>query len=525
MRIDAFERAHERPLLTAVRGDGSVLAYRAFLCPPARRRVQWCDVTPQSASRASSSTSRAGSSRGENLTQTRLTRFENIGDRGGYSRCLRGRGAERGGGAPEPRPWRYPMRGERANRAVSLSCFHNLNCRDDGSSSGPPRARICQIPGKMHYEAAWPVRKLALKCTPHHVRYLPDFKLYALSTSTTTKWPEPKIDEEDAHFVSLVNTRRAKARARGGLKNNSRFDFYNPERWRARGSTRSIPGSTSRRSRACSCGTRAPARCSRCSLRALAFPGGEDTPCRGAHAAVRRGVAHAVERARGTRSRRRGAARVGGQAGVRARGEDGVHGTLRAGGAPRHRRREQAHRALVGRRVSDARRVFRHAPAHVATIGVVKNFILLGDLQKGRFPALEGHRTRKHLTLLAKDFEHMDVGDGVSGGREPRSRCSPPIPPGTSSLSYDAKSTESWKGQKLLTKASFHVGSPVNRLVRYKLSAPARPSRRRSRAPRTKNESPTGTPRSTARWTGRSAASSRRQTRRRTRSCASYSCV
>jgi cleavage and polyadenylation specificity factor subunit 1 len=42
------------------------------------------------------------------------------------------------------------------------------------------------------------------------------------------------------------------------------------------------------------------------------------------------------------------------------------------------------------------------------------------------------------------------------------------------SFSYDPKSTESWKGQKLLTKASFHVGSPVNRMVRYKLRAPVR---------------------------------------------------
>ena len=39
--------------------------------------------------------------------------------------------------------------------------------------------------------------------------------------------------------------------------------------------------------------------------------------------------------------------------------------------------------------------------------------------------------------------------------------------------SYDPKSTESWKGQKLLTKAAFHVGSPVHRMVRFRLKAPA----------------------------------------------------
>ena len=34
LRMDAFSTAHDRPLLTAIRGDGVVLAYRGFLCPP-----------------------------------------------------------------------------------------------------------------------------------------------------------------------------------------------------------------------------------------------------------------------------------------------------------------------------------------------------------------------------------------------------------------------------------------------------------------------------------------------------------
>ena len=120
---------------------------------------------------------------------------------------------------------------------------------------------------------------------------------------------------------------------------------------------------------------------------------------------------------------------------------------------------------------------FFDTPLHTATINVVKNFILLGDLQKGAFFLRwkdTGHE--KHLTLLAKDFEHMDVlateflVDGSA-----LSMLAADTTGNVFSLSYDPKSTESWKGQKLLTKASFHVGSPVNRLVRYKLSAPARP--------------------------------------------------
>jgi len=36
-------------------------------------------------------------------------------------------------------------------------------------------------------------------------------------------------------------------------------------------------------------------------------------------------------------------------------------------------------------------------------------------------------------------------------------------------FAYDPKSSESWKGQKLLTKSAFHVGSPVHRMVRFRL--------------------------------------------------------
>ena len=215
--------------------------------------------------------------------QTRLTRFENIGDRGGI------RGVFVSGAAPtwlvarRSRVLALPMRGEaRANRAVSFSCFHNLNCRDGfilGTAAGG--ARICQIPGKMHYEAAWPVRKLALKCTPHHVRYLPDFKLYALSTSTTTKWREPKIDEEDAHFVSLVNTRRAKAMARGGLEEQFAIRLLQPGTLESAWQHTLDPGEHVQTVQSVQLRNTRTGALQSLLAAGTAFPGGEDTPCRG----------------------------------------------------------------------------------------------------------------------------------------------------------------------------------------------------------------------------------------------------
>jgi cleavage and polyadenylation specificity factor subunit 1 len=144
------------------------------------------------------------------LPGSRLTRFERVGDRGGI------RGVFVSGPQPlwllarRSRVLALPVRGE-AQRVVSFTAFHNVNCHAGfilGTAAGG--VRICQIPGRMHYEAAWPVRKLALRCTPHHVQYLPDFKLYALSTSAPAKWVEPEVAEEDIHAATVVKTRRAK---------------------------------------------------------------------------------------------------------------------------------------------------------------------------------------------------------------------------------------------------------------------------------------------------------------------------
>ena len=349
---------------------------------------------------------------GENLAQTRLTRFENIGDRGGI------RGVFVSGAAPtwlvarRSRVLALPMRargGARERDAVSFSCFHNLNCRDGfilGTAAGG--ARICQIPGKMHYEAAWPVRKLALKCTPHHVRYLPDFKLYALSTSTTTKWREPKIDE-DAHFVSLVNTRRAKAMARGGLEEQFAIRLLQPGTLESAWQHTLDPGEHVQTVQSVQLRNTRTGALQSLLAAGTAFPGGEDTPCRG-----RTLLFDVAWRMRSS-----------GHAGP---GPGGVGQPEWVGRLACVREAKMACTALsaleghlaiaVGNKLivhswdgeSLTPVAFFDTPLHTATINVVKNFILLGDLQKGAFFLRwkdTGHE--KHLTLLAKDFEHMDV--------------------------------------------------------------------------------------------------------------------
>jgi cleavage and polyadenylation specificity factor subunit 1 len=400
------------------------------------------------------------------LPGTRLTRFERVGDRGGI------RGVFVAGAQPlwlvarRSRVLALPMRGEAsANRAVSFSCFHNANCHDGfilGTAAGG--ARICQIPSKMHYEAAWPVRKLALKCTPHHVQYLPDFKLYALSTSTVVKWREPEVNENDAHFVTLVNTRRAKAMARGGFEEQFAIRLLHPGSLERAWQHTLDPGEHVLSVRNAQLRNTKTGALQSLLVVGTAFPGGEDTPCRGR--ALLFDVAWRMDAKTG-QPEWQGRLACAREAKMACTALSGLEGHLIV---------------AIGNKLivhswdgADLLPVaFFDTPLHTVTINVVKNFILLGDLQKGAcFLRWKDTGREKLLTQLSKDFEQMDVLATeflVDGSR--LSMLAADTTGNAYSFAYDPKSLESWKGQKLLTKAAFHVGSPVNRMVRFKIRPP-----------------------------------------------------
>ena len=118
---------------------------------------------------------------------------------------------------------------------------------------------------------------------------------------------------------------------------------------------------------------------------------------------------------------------------------------------------------------------FFDTPLHTVTMNVVKNFILLGDIQKGAFFfRWKDTPNEKNLVQMAKDFEGMEIlateflVDGST-----LSMLATDMTGNAYIFSYDPKSLESWKGAKLLTKGAFHVGSPVHRMVRFRLKAPA----------------------------------------------------
>jgi cleavage and polyadenylation specificity factor subunit 1 len=109
------------------------------------------------------------------------------------------------------------------------------------------------------------------------------------------------------------------------------------------------------------------------------------------------------------------------------------------------------------------------APLYVVSMNIVKNFILFGDIHKSIY-FLCWKDDGAQLTQLAKDFGSLDcyatefLIDGstlsllVSDSRK-----------NLQIFSYAPKSMESWKGQKLLSRAEFHLGAHVNKFHRLQM--------------------------------------------------------
>ena len=463
-RLDAFPRAHERPMLTALRGDGSVLVYRAFLCPPgagnvgheANPQLRFCRVPIELEGGG------GGMVDTKALSGSRLTRFERVGDRGGI----------RGVFVSGPRPlWllvrrsrvlALPIRGE-AQRTVSFTPFHNVNCLNGfmlGTAAGG--VRICQIPGRMHYEAAWPVRKLALRCTPHHVQYLPDFRLYALSTSAPVKWKDHEVNEDDIHLSTLIKVRKANAMAKGGVEQVFSLRLLVPGTLECAWQYTVDPGEHVQSIRNVQLRNTMTGALQSMLVVGTALPGGEDAPCRG-----RVLIFEVVWQMTDRGTKWQGQLVCVRDAKMACTALEGVGGHLAVAiGTKLIVHSWDGHSLMPV--------AFFDTPLHTVTMNVVKNFILLGDIQKGAFFfRWKDTPDEKLLVQMAKDFEGMDIlateflVDGST-----LSMLTTDMTGNAFIFSYDPKSLESWKGQKLLTKGAFHVGSPVHRMVRFRLKAP-----------------------------------------------------
>ena len=471
IRIDSFDEAHERPLLTAVRGDGTLLLYKAFIVPAGTTcdgsdepltqgelRFSRVNVDVEGSGLNVSSMGVAGQLR-DSLAGARLTRISNVGEGQGLQGIFVA--------GPNPlwlivrrsRVLALPTRGE--GEIVAFTVFHNVNCPNGfilGTAVGG--VRICQMPSKMHYEAAWPVRKIALKCTPHTITYLPDFKLYALVTSSNVPWEDREYDAENIHGLGLAKARRERARANddmelqysvrllvpGSLECAWQYELEPGEHVQCVKNVQLKDVNTGHTVSLLAVGT--------------AMPGGEDTPCRGRVILFNMVWERDSESVAGYRWRGRVCCLREAKMACTALDALGGHLIVAVG-------TKLTVHTWDGQELNSV--AFFDTPIHTVSINVVKNFVLVGDLEKGlHFLRWKDTGFEKSLIQLSKDFERMDVVssefliDGTT-----LSLLGSDMSGNARIFGYDPKSIESWKGQKLLPRAAYHVGSPISRMVRF----------------------------------------------------------
>lgn len=112
---------------------------------------------------------------------------------------------------------------------------------------------------------------------------------------------------------------------------------------------------------------------------------------------------------------------------------------------------------------------FYDAPLYVVSLNIVKNFILLGDIHKSIF-FLNWKEQGAQLSLLAKDFGSLDcyATEFLIDG----STLSLVVSDDQKNVQifyYAPKMLESWKGQKLLSRAEFHVGAHISKFLRLQM--------------------------------------------------------
>ncbi|VAH25301.1 unnamed protein product [Triticum turgidum subsp. durum] len=112
---------------------------------------------------------------------------------------------------------------------------------------------------------------------------------------------------------------------------------------------------------------------------------------------------------------------------------------------------------------------FYDAPLHVVSLNIVKNFVLFGDIHKSVY-FLSWKEQGSQLTLLAKDFGSLDcfATEFLIDG----STLNLAVSDSDKNLQifyYAPKMVESWKGQKLLSRAEFHVGAHLTKFMRLQM--------------------------------------------------------
>ncbi|VFQ77558.1 unnamed protein product [Cuscuta campestris] len=456
---------HSRPFLFGILSDGTILCYHAYIFEGSENYSQSStNLSTASASRLRNlrfirvpleNYAREEISPGKSLQ--RINIFKNVGGLQGL--FLAG-----------SRPAWLMMFRERLRMHSQLcdgpiagfAVLHNVNCNHGFiyiTTQGT--LKICRLPPHFSYDNYWPVQKIPLKGTPHQVTYLSDKNLYPLIVSVPVLKPLNQVissltdqdagqqpDHDNLNFEGTYQIEEFEIR------------IMEPEisggPWQTRASVPMQSSENALTIRAVTLLNTTKRENQTLLAVGTAYVQGEDVAARG------RVLIFNVERTNdNTRTSVLEAFSKEFKGAISALAS--LQGNLLIAAGPKIILHQWTGSELIPIAFYDV------PPLHVVSLNIVKNFILLGDIHKSIY-FLNWKEQGSQLALLAKDFGSLDClsTEFLIDG----STLSLAVSDDQKNIQifyYAPKMAESWRGQKLLSRAEFHVGASISKFLRLQL--------------------------------------------------------
>lgn len=346
---------------------------------------------------------------------------------------------------------------------VAFTVLHNVNCNHGliyVTSQG--YLKICQLPSVCNYDNYWPVQKIPLRATPHQVTYFSEKNLYPVIVSVPVVRPLSQVlsslvdqdnNQMDHDSASLDSLQKSYSidefevrifepeKSGGHWEPKATIPMQTSENALTVRNVILVNSTTNQNETLLAVGT--------------AYVQGEDVAARGRILLFTIGKNN--ENPQNLISEVYSKELKGAISALAS-----LQGHLLIASGTKITLNKWTGSELVGV-------AFYDAPLHVVSLNIVKNFILLGDIHKSIY-FLSWKEQGAQLSLLAKDFGSLDcfATEFLIDG----STLSLVVSDDQKNIQifyYAPNKLESWKGQKLLSRAEFHAGAHVTKFLRLQM--------------------------------------------------------
>ena len=478
VRLDVFAGgAHDALLLTLARADGEVFAYRGFVAPAL--------TGPGAASHAPSElrfvryplewTPSPGAPITERgaLVSRRLVRCAGVRDGTPVNGVLVTGTAPHWLVASRGTLKAHPVSGHGGSGITAATTFHNVNCPHGficATAGAAGVLRICTLPRGVDYGGEWPSSRARLPGTPVAVAYAQEARCYAVVLAVRRRFTPRPVDEGDMHAATVAAVLESRAEREGGTEEAHELRLVTPGSLHRTWTLELEPGESVLALCPLQLRNAATGELRPVIVVGTGFLGGEDAPCRGRCLIVE--VGWSPDKAVPGGVSRTGSvllARPFKSAVTAVAPLEGMHKgyILMAVGSKLGVHSWNGHDLTCI--------AFFDTPTYSVGLASVKNFLMLGDVQKGLFfLRWKDSPTEKLLAQLAKTFERVDfaAGDFLIDGNT-LSLLGADTLGMLHVYAFAPNAVEAWMGQKLLPRGRFHSGFTITQVTRLRCAAAA----------------------------------------------------